>query len=66
MGVTGQPLKAEVLQFAEKIVDLCNEHTFNATIASTAAGIAATVMSMQELCFSHSARERDVSSPPLG
>lgn len=48
MGVTGHPLKAEVLQLAEEIMDLCHEHTSNETIATAAVEIPGKVITSQQ------------------
>jgi hypothetical protein len=47
--VTGQPLKSEVLILAEKIVELCQEHTSSEIVALTATEIAGKVMTLKQV-----------------
>jgi hypothetical protein len=50
--VTGQSLKSEVLVLAEKIVELCHEHTSSEVVAVAATSIAGKVISTASLRLS--------------
>ena len=51
--MTGQPFKSEVLGLAEKIVDLCSEHTSNVYVAIVATEIVGKVILSQQFAGEH-------------
>ncbi len=55
-------MKSDILELAEKIVNLRCEHTSDAMVANTEAGIAAKVISSQGFCSEQSDQESALSA----
>jgi hypothetical protein len=62
-------LKSEILQLAEKIVQLCDDHTSSALVAGTATEVAGKIIATESLLSAHSPFENgenhDLAAPSM-